>query len=177
MDRFTGAQLIVWAGGITLLLFGRRLFWFFVAAIGFAAGYLLARDLWPGANPVLIVALSAILGLIGALLAVFLQKTAIGISGFLTGGYVTFHLLSLALAGSDTLPWAGFVIGGLFGAMLLSAAFDWALVFLSSIAGAMLIVRSIGLPGGAEAIAFALAAVGGILFQTRLLSADKPGSG
>ena len=79
--------------GIALLVFGRRLFWLFVAALGFAIGLQLAPYLSHNPPLWLSLLLSLSLGLIGALVAFLLQKLAIGIAGFLVGGR-----LALALA-------------------------------------------------------------------------------
>ncbi|MEO5718528.1 MAG: hypothetical protein ABIR29_08155, partial [Chthoniobacterales bacterium] len=74
--------------GIALLLFGRKLFWLFVAALGFAIGLQLAPYLSQHPPLWLSLLLSLGLGLLGALLALLLQKLAIGIAGFLVGGRV-----------------------------------------------------------------------------------------
>src|ERR1041385_6355086 len=71
--------------GLALLLFGRRLFWLFVAALGFAIGLQLAPYLSQNPPLWLSLLLSLGLGLLGALLAVVLQKLAIAIAGFLVG--------------------------------------------------------------------------------------------
>src|ERR1041385_9171955 len=71
--------------GLALLLFGRRLFWLFVAALGFAIGLQLAPYLSQNPPLWLSLLLSLGLGLLGALLAVVLQKLAIAIAGFLGG--------------------------------------------------------------------------------------------
>src|SRR5438477_12001630 len=74
--------------GCALLFFGRRLFWLFVAALGFAIGLQLAPYLSQNPPLWLSLLLSIGLGLLGALLAVMLQKLAIAIAGFLVGGRV-----------------------------------------------------------------------------------------
>ena len=72
--------------GAVVLLFGRKLFWLCVAAIGFAAGVELAPHLVHEPSALLSLTIALLLGIIGALLAVFLQKIAIGVLGFLAGG-------------------------------------------------------------------------------------------
>lgn len=79
--------------GTVILLFGRRIFWLCVAAVGFAAGVELAPSLVQQPSPLLALTFALVLGFAGALLALFLQKVAIAVVGFLAGGK-----LALALA-------------------------------------------------------------------------------
>src|SRR5438132_12657733 len=72
--------------GAVILFFGRKLFWLCVAAVGFAAGVEIAPHLVHEPSPLLALAVALVLGLIGALLALFLQKVAIAVLGFLAGG-------------------------------------------------------------------------------------------
>src|ERR1700745_2245858 len=72
--------------GAIVLLFGRKLFWLCVAAIGFAAGLTLAPHIVSEPTPLLQLSLAILLGFIGALLALFVQKLAIGLAGFIAGG-------------------------------------------------------------------------------------------
>src|SRR5437879_6207526 len=72
--------------GVVILLFGRKLFWLCVAAVGFAAGVEIAPHLVHEPSPLLALTVALVLGLIGALLALFLQKVAIAVLGFLAGG-------------------------------------------------------------------------------------------
>src|SRR5437764_4633293 len=79
--------------GVVILLFGRKLFWLCVAAVGFAAGVELAPHLVQQPSPLLSLTFAIVLGFVGALLALFLQKVAIAVVGFVSGGK-----LALALA-------------------------------------------------------------------------------
>src|SRR5882762_297547 len=71
--------------GIVILLFGRKLFWLCVAAVGFLAGIELAPHLITEPSPLLQLTVAQVLGLLGALLAFLLQKIAIAVVGFLAG--------------------------------------------------------------------------------------------
>src|SRR4029453_8481917 len=111
--------------GAALLLFGRRLFWLFVAALGFAIGLQLAPHLSQSPPLWLSLLLSLGLGLIGALLAVMLQKLAIGIAGFLVGGRVAIAIAAALWVNYAQYSVIIFVLGGIIGALLLVALFDW----------------------------------------------------
>ena len=147
--------------GCALLFFGRRLFWLFVAALGFAIGLELAPYLSQNPPLWLSLLLSIALGLIGALLAMMLQKLAIGIAGFLVGGRVAVAVAAAVWANYAHYSMITFVLGGIVGALLLLALFDWALIFFSAIEGARLIAGSIHLPTtGATVLVVALSVFG-----------------
>src|SRR6266481_5969178 len=125
--------------GAVILFFGRKLFWLCVAAVGFAAGVEIAPHLVHEPSPLLSLTIALVLGLIRALLALFLQKIAIAVLGFLAGGK-----LAGAIAAAFFVHYAQhstiiFVIGGIIGAILLLVLFDWALIVLSAFIGAHLI--------------------------------------
>src|SRR6476660_3379151 len=146
--------------GVAILLFGRKLFWLFVAALGFAVGLEIAAYFMkePPQWMTLVVALGC--GVIGALLAILLQKIAIAVAGFIAGGRIAWALAAAFYA--DHMHYRGitFVIGGILGALLLLALFDWVLILLSSIEGAHLIGHGIILPEqGAMILSIALAVI------------------
>jgi hypothetical protein len=53
---------------------GRRLFWLFVACVGFASGYHYTQQVWAIHSPVLVLILSIAAGGLGAIIAIFFQK-------------------------------------------------------------------------------------------------------
>src|SRR3954471_13229558 len=125
--------------GVVILFFGRRIFWLCVAAVGFAAGVELAPHIVHEPTPLLALSIAVVLGFIGALLALFLQKIAIGIVGFLAGGKLAVAIAAAVVGNAAQFYWISFIAGGVVGAILLLLLFDWALIFLSSIVGAYLI--------------------------------------
>src|ERR1700675_1653627 len=72
--------------GIVILLFGRKLFWLCVAAVGFAAGVEIAPYFVHESSSAWALVLALVLCLIGGLLALFFQKVGIAVLGFLAGG-------------------------------------------------------------------------------------------
>ena len=155
--------------GVIILLFGRKLFWLCVAAVGFAAGVELAPHLVHQPSAILALSVALMLGFIGALLASFLQKLAIAIAGFLAGGKLA---LAIAVAFFVQLaPYLGitFIVGGVIGALLLLVLFDWALIVLSSVVGAYLIQSAVTLPSsGSVALFVVLAAIGVVVQVTAM---------
>lgn len=151
--------------GIALLLFGRRLFWLFVAALGFAVGLQLAPYLMQNPPLWLSLAVSLVLGLVGALLAFLLQKLAIGVAGFLVGGRIAVAVVAAFMVQHAQYYGITFVIGGILGAILLLLLFDWALIIFSSIEGARLIASSVHLPSTGLTILVVVLTIFGIIVQ------------
>jgi hypothetical protein len=155
--------------GVVILLFGRKLFWLCVAAVGFAAGVEIAPHLVHEPSPLLALAIALVLGLVGALLALFLQKIAIAVLGFLAGGKLAGAIAAAFLVQYAQYSTVIFVVGGLIGAILLLVLFDWALIVISSLIGAHLIQSAIVLPPSGSTVVFIGLTVIGILVQAASL--------
>src|SRR5882724_3195439 len=155
--------------GIVILLFGRKLFWLCVAAVGFAAGVEIAPHLVHEPSPLLALTVAVVLGLIGALLALFLQKIAIAVLGFLAGGKLAGAIAAAFFVQYAQYSTVIFLVGGVIGALLLLALFDWALIVVSSLIGAHLIQSAIVLPPSGSTILFIGLAIIGILVQAASL--------
>jgi len=151
--------------GVVILFFGRKLFWLCVAAVGFAVGVKIAQLLVNESSSLLALLIALIFGVLGALLALFLQKIAIAVLGFLAGGK-----LATAIAAAFFVQYAQystiiFVIGGIIGAILLLALFGWALIVVSSFIGAYLIQSAIVLPPTGSTLVFIGLAMVGVFVQ------------
>jgi hypothetical protein len=161
--------------GAVILFFGRKLFWLCIAAVGFAAGSELATHFMHQPTPLMALTIALVLGFIGALIALFLQKMAIAIAGFLAGGKLATAIVAAFFVNLTPYYWITFVIGGIIGAILLLALFDWALIFFSAIVGAYLIQSAITLPSTGSAILFiALAAVGFFVQAAAIRKTSSP---
>ena len=154
--------------GIVILFFGRRLFWLCVAAVGFVAGVELAPHLVTEPSPLLQLTVAIVLGIIGALLALFLQKIAIAVFGFLAGGKLAGAIAAAFFVHYVQYSTIIFVIGGVIGAILLLTLFDLALIVISSLIGAHLIQSAIVLPPSGSTIIFLGLAVIGMLVQASM---------
>ena len=135
------------------------------------AGYTFAQKFFTLSSHLLELLIAVGVGLIGILLALFLQRLAIAIGGFLAGGLFATSLLEMFKW--NVSPLILFVIGGILGAILLSILFDWALIFLSSISGAILITSALPLEPWMATFVFVILVVVGILVQTRLFPAAQ----
>lgn len=165
------AVVLLVTGGV-LLLFGRRLFWLFVGLVGAVAALVIATE-WVGleaGTPSLLAAVAA--GLVGALLAVLVQKAAVAVVGFLAGVWGVLVLLQMAspsasLFDPPSLQTLLALAGGVVGAVVAAQVFDAALVVLSALTGSLLLVTGSGLVGTFALISFFALAFLGVLAQTR----------
>jgi hypothetical protein len=158
--------------GIAVLFFGRRLFWLFVGTAGFVFGMRIAALLIHGRPGWAALVIAIVAGLFGALFAVFLQRFAIAVAGFMLGGYVLPVILGELGWGAGYSYWVLFLVGGIAGLFLVSVLFDWALIILSSISGAVLILEPLhaGMTVNRPLIALLIAI--GIVAQARLIRKD-----
>lgn len=162
---FPGNRLFVLVFGLALLLAGRRIFWLVVGVVGFLFGFDLASRVLGLDSEGLGLLIGVFAGILGIFLAVFLQKFAIGLAGFLIGGYLTLTLLQADAANLSGTDLVAFLVGGLICALLAVWLFEVALILLSSVAGAALVTQSLTLDPGATTLAFAALAVVGIAVQ------------
>ena len=159
--------------GVAILLFGRKLFWLFVAALGFAVGIEIATYFMhdPPVWMTLVIALG--LGILGAVLAIMLQKLAIAVAGFVAGGRLASAFLAAFFVDYAQYRGITFVVGGILGALLLLALFDWVLILLSSVEGAHLIGNGIVLPQSGAVILFCALAILGVVVQGSMLRGSR----
>ena len=160
--------------GAAILLFGRKLFWLFVAALGFAVGLEIAAYFMKEPPPWLMLVVGLGCGVIGALLAILLQKLAVALAGFIAGGRIAWALAAAFFVEHEHYRGITFVIGGILGALLLLALFDWVLILLSSVEGAHLIGNGITLPEKGAMILFIALAVIGVVVQGSMVRRSRP---
>lgn len=159
--------------GAALLFFGRKVFWLFVAGAGFVAGLALVNRVIQGPEWIGVL-VGLVIGLLAALLAIFVQRFAIGLAGFLVGGYLALQfLVPFFHLEHGWLPFLAFVIGGIFGVILVGLFLDWALISLSSLAGAVLITETLNLSYGIGLVVFIILIVIGVAYQARELQKDR----
>lgn len=154
--------------GALLLLAGRRLFWLLVGAVGFFAAYSLSLQSLhlQSASSRLVVAV--VVGLLGVLLAIFVQKVAIAVAGFVLGAYFAAALLGASLAHAAALTPSQSVIvlvAGVLAALLAVRLFDLALIALSAIAGAGLVGDALQAGGNLRWLLVVVLATVGIAIQ------------
>jgi hypothetical protein len=154
--------------GLLLLIFGRKLFWLFSGLIGFLIGLNLAQQYFPTlpATSMVLIALSA--GALGSVLSILLQKVAIGLMGFLAGGYLVYLLLPSLSIQLGNLIWLFIILGGILGAFLATTMFDWALIIISSAIGANVIANRLNMPQPFLTVVIIALFIFGLVIQSRL---------
>jgi hypothetical protein len=164
-----GGSLFALLFGLALLLAGRRIFWLVVGVFGFLFAYDLAQRYLGARTEGLELIVALLAGLAGIVLAIFLQKVAVGLAGFLLGCYVALGALGSTggAGGTVTAPELALVlIVGVVCAVLALWLFETALILLSSLAGAALIGDSLDLEPASSLLAFAILVVVGVAVQT-----------
>ena len=155
--------------GIALLTTGRRLYWVFVGAAGFLFASSLASTFLSSEPEWVALAIALAAGLIGIVLAIFTQRLAVGAAGFVLGSYALASLFfAVGLEGTGWM-WLALFGGGIIALALALAVLDFALIFLSSIAGAKLIVQTIHLNPTTSFVLFAILFGVGVAMQLIML--------
>ncbi len=165
-------QIVNLVLGVVLLIWGRKLFSLFIAAAGFMTGLQIASQFIRGPLWIALV-LGIIFAIIGALLALFLKNVAIGVAGFLMGGYLLALLGGMLGMTHGLAYWGFFLVGGVGGAILMSVFFDLALIWLSSLAGTTLVMGEIHFQGITRILIFVAVLFIGALIQTAQWRTDE----
>jgi len=149
-----------------MVTMGRQVYWLFVGGIGFIFGIYLATNYYSGQSDWVMLFIALLAGIAGALFAYSLQNFAIAASGLLTGGYLAYTILLTFGFETDLFFRALVVLAGVIGLLLVILSIDWSLIILSSLAGASLIVQSIGYGQTVSMILFLSLSILGIIIQT-----------
>lgn len=155
--------------GAALLTLGRKLYWLFVAGIGFVAGLRFASYAFKNQPESRILFIALALAVIGALLVLLVQHLAIRTAGFVGGGYLAFSLLETLGVHTPRGPVIPFIVGGIVGLVLAALLFDWALILLSSLGGAILISQALRPTRALAPVVLVVALSVGIVFQAGLM--------
>lgn len=158
-------KLVQLLAGIVLLTSGKRLFWLFIGCIGFVFGFNYASAIIGSQESWAVLGFALLAGIVGAMMAIFLQGIAIAVGGFLAGGLITLHILNILGFSSNEYFWIAQVLGGIAGLILMLLVFDWALILLSSIIGAGVIVEAFFFSPPARTLCFLVLTVAGVAFQ------------
>ena len=164
------SSLVLIIVGLLPLLFGRRLFWLFVGVAGFLIGANLSQSLFPELSEWIQLLLAFFVGLIGAGLAIALQKPMAMVAGFLALGGVGLTI-GRQLGAPTWAIWLLFIVLGLIGVVLIYLLFDWALIIGSSANGAATITTGLAgiftIAGWLNLLILIGLALFGIWFQSR----------
>jgi hypothetical protein len=158
--------------GLVLLLFGRRLYWLFVAIAGVLAGVAGADLLLPRQPQWVVLVLALGAGVLGAFAAVFVQRLGFALAGFFAGAYLA--LLAAQSFGAGDPSGVVIVGGGVIGAVFATWILDWALIMLSCLVGAGAVVHGLILGHGVGAMVFVALVIVGLFVQARVVRRPGP---
>ena len=159
--------------GISMLFFGRKFFWLFVAGLGFISAVTWASRAFARESDIIVLFIALAAGVIGALIAMFVRWLGIGLAGFVGGGYLVFSILALFDLNLGVFSWVFYLIGGILGAILFAVFFDWTLIILSSLSGAVILTQSFFLPRAWNIFLIAGLFIVGVVVQARVLAAEQ----
>lgn len=143
MDALPLAPLLLGVVGVLLLMLGRRIYWFFVAAVGFFGGYVLGGQLFPDMGDPLLILVSLAIGVVGAFLARLLQRLAVVGAGAIVGAVISSRLAAELGLHTPAGVLVACVTGAVLMAVFVAVVFDPALIVMSSLAGSVMIVQAL----------------------------------
>ncbi len=152
-------------GGI-LLIYGRRLYWLALGGVGFAIGLFLAER-YLAFSSMVELGVAFLAGVLGAVVAVVAQKIAVTLGGFFLGAYLAYMLAQPWAAELEYQIWWVAVLGAVLGVCFAAFLFDAALIVVSSLVGAGLVVRAIELEPLHQTWAYLGLMIFGVMLQSR----------
>ncbi len=169
-SELTSSDLVAFCLGGLLLLLGRKLFWLALGGVGFLAGVWLAGGVLALQSGWLELGLGLLIGIAGAFLAIFAQKIAVAVAGFVLGGGAALWIASFfesALRGQPEVLLLGIaLVGAIVGAVVAPPLFEASLAAVTSVVGALLIVSGSQLNPPQETWLFVGLVVVGLMVQS-----------
>ena len=159
--------------GIVLLVVGRKLFWVLAGVMGFIAAATWASAFFQDLSDVTLILIAVLAGVAGAVIATTVQWLGVALTGFLGGGYLATTLLVILGFTVGRTDWLVYVIGGIIGAIVFISLFNWALIILSALGGATILVQALGITRPMSLIVIVVMAVIGLVVQTRIFKEEK----
>jgi hypothetical protein len=164
-------QLLTMGLGLILLVLGRKLFWLGVGVLGFFLGMEFAGVLFVDQPQWVMLLMGLGAGLLGAILAIVAERVAFALAGFYAGAYLALIAAhSFGAVGQGTL-WLA--VGGVIGAVVAALIMDWAIIVLSSLAGAGAIVGAAGLGETTGTLVFVILTAVGAAVQAKLMAPPR----
>lgn len=160
--------------GFAVLIMGRQILWIFIAGMGFALGMIYGEQYLVGQPSWMLLLISSLLAVVGALLAYTLQRLAAGLAGFATGWYLTNFMMAYLRADFGQYEFFVPIIVGIICSILIMTFYDWGVIILSSIAGSAIIVSGMSFKPQIEIGMLISFAIIGIMVQAILYFQEEP---
>ena len=160
--------------GFLTLILGRQYYAVYVGAITFMLARIYIPQFFPKQSISNVSVTSIVAGILVGGLSFSLKRILAIIASFFVGGSLVFGVADIVGLDPAFQTWTAFVIAGVIGAVLTLLAFDFAVIFLSAVYGASLILQSLHLPGFSQLFWLILLAAFGIIVQWVLLQYGHP---
>ncbi len=167
------SNYVALAVGVVVLLAGRKLYWLATGGLGFVIGLYLASRYMTTASYWVEVGVALAAGIAGAFLTVLAQKATIALAGIVLGGVGVYTLCLPFAADLATGIWWLAILGAVLGFCFAAFLFDAAVMVVSSIVGAVLILGSVELPKLYETWGFLVLFCVGTMVQSRQKGVKK----
>lgn len=167
-------QIVV---GLVEALFGRKLYWIFVALGGFSIGWGLVSWIFGDIDTWVWVLVGGVVGLVLAVLSLKFTKWVVSIAGFFAFATVMVEVVRWFGGGVDDGSgwyWVAYLVGGIIGLLLIRFLFDWALIVLTALLGAGAVATGIDHfvpdhPKWLQVVLWFVVFAGGSYYQSRNL--------
>lgn len=167
---YTATDLFAIAVGVALLIYGRKLYWLALGAVGFFGGIWLAGRMPGLAASGLGLGGSFLIGVLGAFLAVAAQRMAIGLGGFFIGGALAYWSAAWLAVPLGWQPgpwlWIAGIFGAISGTLFAAVLFDASLLALTALFGALLVAKASHVGPPYESLLFLILLSVGVIAQS-----------
>lgn len=171
-------QLILIVLGFVSLVGGSQLSWMFVGTVGFLLGIALANFLQLNNNEWQILTIASAAGMVGVFLSYYLRRILVLLAGFLAGGFISVTLPQVLGWKSYLEDWQAFIVVSAACALIILLWYNLALILVSAVLGATLIVQNLTIPTVGNEAMFVVLIIFGltaqyVLMQYALRSEEK----
>jgi hypothetical protein len=128
---------------LIVLFFGRKLFWFFVGVAGFLFGSAIVAQYFPALSLPASVVIGTLFGAVFAVIAPYFQRVLVAVAGFIAGSYAALWFFGWLMPYYLNGAWIIYFAGGVLGFLLAWLLLDMALIFLSVVLGAALLIEAL----------------------------------
>jgi hypothetical protein len=165
---------LIIVSGFILLLAGSQLFWFVTAVAGLIVGdYLFHQSFkfyltWSSLTN------SIKFSLLGVVFAITAKPFAVLSSGFILGGFLSYHLPETLNWKMDWYSWPYFVLGGMIVVVLMWLSYAFSYILVTALSGAVLIIQYANFGSLDKNILLLLFLLLGLTSQYLLLNYNEP---
>jgi hypothetical protein len=137
------APILLVVLGLALAFAGRRFIWLLIGIAGFVLGYDLVTFFIPGDEGTVQILIGVIAGLIGGILAVRFTNLLLLVAGFVLIGNAVLAVGQILGVDGLLVELLLFAIGGVAGLLLVRFALGMAVILISALGGASLVMQGV----------------------------------